>query len=351
MPHTHTPQDDAGRQAPDAANGTPAEATAPSPLSEPLPAAPPATADAPPSKAELPQRGSQPDPTPPPLFEQPDGFTAADGLDDTAHFDDPLENLDPVPLPADAPARRRSPGRTILFWCLLAVCVVVLAFALTQFIQIQWGYKVAVDEYDRLQELYYPAAVPPAPADDTSVAEPEPLELWEINPDYVGWIEIPGTVVSYPVVLGANNDRYLNHTFEGVQNGAGTIFADYRNSRDFSSPHTVIYGHNLKNGRMFGGLHQYLDDVYTRKNQMITLYTPDATLTYRIFSARVTDMYDPSYRLDFADDSEISAFIASYGGPADATRMLTLSTCTDNDNDDERLLVHAALESVGPATA
>jgi len=233
--------------------------------------------------------------------------------------------------------------------------VLVLAFALTQIIQIQWGYKVAVDEYDRLQELYYPAAKPPAAqpaAEDTSQPEEaEPLELWEINPDYVGWLEIPGTVVSYPLVLGANNDRYLNHTFEGVQNGAGTIFADYRNSRDFSSPHTVIYGHNLKNGRMFGGLHQYLDEVYARQNQLITLYTPDATLTYRIFSARVTDMYDPAYRLDFADDSEISAFIASYGGPADCTRMLTLSTCTNNDNDDERLLVHAALESVGPPSA
>ncbi|MGD9559407.1 MAG: class B sortase [Oscillospiraceae bacterium] len=256
----------------------------------------------------------------------------------------PDENA-PGPPPSDGKDLRRRLARNIILGVLMAVCAVVLGISLANIIQIQSGYQQAINEYDRLQSAYAPTA---RPAADSQPDASEPMrELWEINPDYVGWIEIPDTVLSYPVVRGADNDKYLNRTFEGVQNAAGTIFMDYRNDDALSSAHTVIYGHNLKNGRMFGGLHHYLDATYLQNNPLITITTRTATHTYRVFAARVTDMYDPGYRLDFSGEDDIAAFIASYGGPAGATRLLTLSTCT-NGEQEERMLVLATLESTAP---
>ena len=77
--------------------------------------------------------------------------------------------------------------------------------------------------------------------------------LQAINPDIVAWLRIPG-VLEYPVVRGEDNSYYLNHTVQKTYNIAGSIFLDYRNERDFSDSKNIIYGHNMKDGSMFGAL-------------------------------------------------------------------------------------------------
>ena len=78
--------------------------------------------------------------------------------------------------------------------------------------------------------------------------------LRDINPDCVGWIEIPGTNISYPIVQGRDNDHYLRLNFEGKYSVGGVIFLDHRCDSDFDRTNTIIYGHNMRDGSMFGSL-------------------------------------------------------------------------------------------------
>lgn len=73
----------------------------------------------------------------------------------------------------------------------------------------------------------------------------------------LAWLYCPDTVINYPVVQSDDNEYYLRRLMDGSSNTAGTLFADYRCSPDFSDPHTVIYGHNMKNDTMFGILPEY----------------------------------------------------------------------------------------------
>ena len=82
--------------------------------------------------------------------------------------------------------------------------------------------------------------------------------LKAINEDIIGWIQIEGTEISYPIVKGIDNSYYLNHTVQKTYNIAGSIFLDYRNERDFSDSKNIIYGHNMKDGSMFHVLRNYL---------------------------------------------------------------------------------------------
>ena len=75
--------------------------------------------------------------------------------------------------------------------------------------------------------------------------------MQETYPNLVAWIEIPGTPLSLPVVQGKDNDYYLNHDIEGSYNALGVPFMDYRNKKDFSDGNTIIYGHRVKNGKVF----------------------------------------------------------------------------------------------------
>ena len=91
------------------------------------------------------------------------------------------------------------------------------------------------------------------------------------NPDVVGWILIPGTDISYPLLQAENNEYYLKHAWDNQKNSCGSIFYDYRsNPSDWNS---VIYGHNMRDGSMFAQLHQYKDSDFAINNrQLLVLY-------------------------------------------------------------------------------
>jgi len=109
--------------------------------------------------------------------------------------------------------------------------------------------------------------------------------LSAINPRIIGWIEVPDTSISYPVVQGSDNHYYLYHVFSGVRNSSGTVFLDYRDSSDFSG-HARLYGHNMRDGTMFAPLLRWPGDSFT-------IYTVDGlTLTYRVVFRRVVCVAD-----------------------------------------------------------
>ena len=166
----------------------------------------------------------------------------------------------------------------------------------------------------------------------------------EINPDFICWIRIEGTPVDYPVVRGRDNVKYLDRSFFGEENLLGTLFMDYRNVGEVV-PHIIIYGHMSRYGDKFGGLLSFLYEDFLEQYNTITLIVEGREVEYEIFSARITDIHDYAYFLDFRAPGSFAAFLERIGAPPDATQILTLSTCLSAGDDDGRILVQAALRT------
>lgn len=181
--------------------------------------------------------------------------------------------------------------------------------------------------------------------------------LREENPDIYAWITIPGTGIDYPVVQKSSDDSYyLTHTAERTESISGAVFSEHYNSIDFDDPITVLYGHNMKDGSMFAGLHQYEDSQFMKDHDEITIYTPAAILKYRIFAAYLSD--DKHILLNYnqgREEENRKAYIDEIMGqrtmkasldtavPVDeSSSILTLSTC-HSAGKDSRYLVQAYL--------
>ena len=112
------------------------------------------------------------------------------------------------------------------------------------------------------------------------------VELKDINPDYSGWINVWGTKVDYPVVLGKSNEEYLAKDFYGEKSRAGTLF--YDETTDLSEiGNRIIYGHKMKDNTMFGTLDRFKDKNFFKDNGYVTLTDINGEHIYRIFAAMV----------------------------------------------------------------
>ena len=127
--------------------------------------------------------------------------------------------------------------------------------------------------------------------------------LRQQNPDVLGWILIPGTRVSYPVVQGTDNSYYLDHTWRGGKNSVGAIFMECRNSSDLSDFNTIIYGHRMNNRSMFGTLSQYKSRSYWQAHPYVYLTDDSGTHRYEIFAAGEVSVDSDVYRLGLRSDS------------------------------------------------
>lgn len=111
-------------------------------------------------------------------------------------------------------------------------------------------------------------------------------ELQAMNPDIYAWITIPDTDISYAVLQRAGEEEYYSkHSENGAYYSGGSIFSQDYNQKDFSDPMTVLYGHNLRNGRMFAQLNDFSDAEVFEAHRYIYVYLPDRMLVYEIFAA------------------------------------------------------------------
>ena len=166
-------------------------------------------------------------------------------------------------------------------------------------------------------------------------------QLLSVNSDIVGWLRIRALDISYPVVQGKDNDYYLHRTFEKTDNFAGCLFVNSYNMGDFTDQNTIIYGHNMKNGSMFGKLKNFSDPEVFKKSRYFWIFTPDFIYQYRIFSASVVDKTGLTYQISLTDD-EFDQFISrAYSNSVvdnqgvtvtKEDRIVTLSTCTGDDS-------------------
>ena len=165
-------------------------------------------------------------------------------------------------------------------------------------------------------------------------------ELQEINSEVIGWIRVGAVNISYPVAQAKDNDYYLHRTFKKVDNFAGCIFENCDNSPFFSDQNTIIYGHNMKNGSMFGQLKKFSEQETLDKNPYFWIFTKDFIYQYRIFSSSVVSKIGDPYIIRFSEedfkkfiDKSIASSEIKCGDVSVTTkdRIVTLSTCTGND--------------------
>lgn len=190
---------------------------------------------------------------------------------------------------------------------------------------------------------------------ETTHAAPDELlsvdfdTLQSVNPDIQAWLYMSGSSIHYPVLQAEDNNTYLYRLADGSSNAHGSLFIDCRNAGDFSDWNTLIYGHNMKDGSMFGGLKKYRKQAYYDAHPEMTLFTPEKTYRMEIFAAVTTDVSAAVYRVPAAREerdelvqwaqrnSEIECDVSI--GTED--RIVTLSTCTGGD--DDRFVVLAVL--------
>ena len=178
--------------------------------------------------------------------------------------------------------------------------------------------------------------------------------LWKINPDVKGWIYLEALNITYPVVKGETNDDYIYTSVKGTANSGGSIFMDYRNSDSFLDPHTLIYGHNMKDGSMFGKLKKLYDQDFVDEwgaSLCFWIITPEGKYRYDIFSIHTVSATGEAYTLFMGQGDVVAEYInkmARQTGVAlpqrvynDNDKVITLSTCTSGD--DYRLVVQGVL--------
>ena len=183
-------------------------------------------------------------------------------------------------------------------------------------------------------------------------------QLEQVNSEVNGWIWIYDTVVNYPLVhSGQNNDAYLHKTYDGTYNSSGSIFMDYRNAGDYSDANTVIYGHNMKNGKMFAVLKKFGNQGFYDAHPEFYIMTPERNRRYEIISAFQTDalsnIYDRNFVSREAKEKWVnkvlrsSAILSPFTATADDS-FVTLSTCVSGDNYRARFVIIGRLAETEP---
>lgn len=166
-------------------------------------------------------------------------------------------------------------------------------------------------------------------------------------PDLVGWIRIDDTSIDYPVVQGIDNDFYLTHLPNKEKNSSGSIMMDAACDPTFGSAVTILHGHHMRSGAMFGDLDLYLEEGYYENHPVIRLSTPEMNCDVEIFCVTIVDGRTYGYETSFEDEQAFTAFMEelTQDNAIDAEyeiafgdRLLMLSTC-DYSYEDARLLV------------
>ena len=203
---------------------------------------------------------------------------------------------------------RRSGGRIVGFVMCIALLLLLVGVAIL-------GYRFyAVIEDERIAETASSTAdsvigINNPEEDDDNVYLDKDLiaTLQEAfkNKDVVAYISFPEAGITYPVVQGKDNSQYLYHNIYGQYSINGSIFLDSDNNDDFSSVSSVIYGHHMNNGSMFGSLERSLGNW---KDKIFKIYTRDEMLTYKIVCTEVISPDDRDFFIGKKSKNEVKEF-------------------------------------------
>jgi len=228
-----------------------------------------------------------------------------------------------------------------------------LTAVLTVILAVSAGMAVHIQQEDRERTASYEAAAQcaqlslPEPADQSAGWDRGPVPmpddildleaLQEVNPDVLGWIWIPGTELSYPLLQGEDNDFYLEYTWDRNPNVGGSIYMDHRCAPDLTSDNTIIYGHRMRNGSMFAALKYYKDQDFWQEHPTVYIADRSGVHVYDIFAAWEASISSFTYATDLDTEDRREKFLSTCleGSeletgivPGRDDPILTLSTCT-----------------------
>lgn len=174
-------------------------------------------------------------------------------------------------------------------------------------------------------------------------------ELMALNPDVCAWLTVEDTPIDYPVVRGDDNVTYVNTDVYGEFSLSGSIFLDYRNARDFTDSYSLIYGHHMEGGVMFGALASFAEQDYFQDHATGTLYLPDRTCRIDFFACFQTDAYDERVftpgNLSGSELSDLLAWVREHAlqyreiGVTEQDQILALSTCSEASTNARTILM------------
>lgn len=238
---------------------------------------------------------------------------------------------------------------------LLIILLAVFAISLWQLVSSLLDYREGDQvnaEADALIELPdFAELAPPEPAAEADADPAEPYidpyadalaamdfaALRQVNSEVLGWIIIPDTGISYPLMHHANNQYYLGHNWKGGASRVGSIFLEATNSRSLGDFNTIVYGHRMNNGSMFTPLQKFQKQDFWAAHPSVYITCDAGSLRYDIFAAYEVSTEGMTYSLGFSGDKAKQRFIdfcleqsvIDTGiVPEVQDYILTLSTCT-----------------------
>lgn len=202
-----------------------------------------------------------------------------------------------------------------------------------------------------------PTHTPYAPEETGGRLEVDFDKLRKSNEDIVAWLYLPDTSLSYPVAA-ANSKRdegyYLTHSYQGRSSSAGTLFIESWADTEFADKNTLIHGHRMNSGAMFGNLYKYTRQSYYESHPFMELYTPEGNWYVRIFASYEAELGDFYVKTEFDGDADFSAYIKMCLEASDidtgitpkkGDRIVTLVTCVLGQ-DTARRVVQGVLEKM-----
>ena len=173
-------------------------------------------------------------------------------------------------------------------------------------------------------------------------------KLKKINEDIVGWIYIPGTSISYPILYGS---KYEHLDYKGNYSICGSIFLTDDEVKNLTDQNPILYGHHMRDGSMFGTLYRFKDKEFGKKHQEIQIYTSEKITVYSLYSVCQTDKYGEEYQSKFESNKLFQKYVEKMkrkslylsGEKTEQTESLvTLSTCDGMQGTSRRLIVQGS---------
>ena len=234
--------------------------------------------------------------------------------------------------------------RKIIPIILLIIFIGIFGFSSVKFYQIYSAYKEADTEYEELRK-YKPEETKDT---DTLTDNKSVIELQEKYPDVVGWLTIDGTNVDYPFAQGKDNSEYLRTTLDGKYIISGTLFMDYQCKKDFSGFNTIIYGHRMNNGTMFGEFYKFGKEEYFNEHTSGRIYLAHETYEMNIIAYMVLPSTDKTVYDTNAEKETYMSYVKEKARQYRETEIgendtvVTLSTC-NHEYDGARSIIVAKI--------
>lgn len=176
-------------------------------------------------------------------------------------------------------------------------------------------------------------------------------EYRKMNSDVVGWIDVPGTNVQYPILHGSDNEYYLTHDATKADSKSGAVFLDAASK--VNAKYSVIFGHNMKNGTMFHGLYDYTNSDFYKNHREFKITWGDKTYTYKVFAVYSVDLKSAAYFYrdsSFESDAQFAYTVNELAKNSkfdvdttiqEGDKVVTLSTCNRTDYSNGRFVIQA----------